>query len=126
MTEEEWVKDALAKQVGLLKRTVDLTPAFDFVDVPVEVLRVLIEDHELLATVTTDRDALRAQLEQQEHDTIIEVGSAIWDRDKAQEECDVLKADQQYMEQALGNLPGDIGRLVLTEYRRLKHAEVTK
>ncbi len=45
-----------------------------------------------LAAVTAERDALQAQLDQLEHETIIEVGSAIWDRDKAQEENDALRS----------------------------------
>ncbi len=84
-----------------------------------------VSGHDFVS-VYDEMQALQAQLEQQEHDTIIEVGSAIWDRDKAQEECEALKVDWHRMNQALNNLPGDIGRLVLMEYGRLRHAEVTK
>ena len=62
------IDQALSKQVELLKRTVDITDAFEFVEVPVEVLRVLIEDHELLANMTAERDALKAQQENREDD----------------------------------------------------------
>lgn len=41
-------------------------------------------------------------------------------------ERDALHADKQYIDQALANLPDNIGKLVMIEYGRLKHKEVTK
>lgn len=45
------------------------------------------------------------------------------DRDELDAKLAAVTADNQLIHQAINNLPGDIGRLIMIEYGRLKHKE---
>lgn len=82
MTPDERTKQAIENQVALLKSIVNVPDSLQFVDVPVELLHLLIEEHEQLAAVIAERDALKFHV--MDEDAVKTLGNVSYDLEQCE------------------------------------------